>query len=142
MTNGVGQNGTKLNSVPAGTVGQNRGVGTKPYGFVPPHTPDLSQPSGESRAWVGQNRGGTKSNSVPGSTPPEQPQSEQPQVVRTVRLRLTPQAAQRFPDIGTRSGTELRRTTATTPAWVAVHFDGTDGEIWLPADALEQEDAA
>lgn len=53
------------------------------------------------------------------------------------RLRLTLEAAARFPDIGTRVGTELRRTNATTPPWVAVSWDGTDAETWLPANVLE-----
>jgi hypothetical protein len=49
------------------------------------------------------------------------------------RLTLTPTASARFPDIGNRLGTKVRRSGD----WVVVKWDSIDGETWLPAASVE-----
>jgi hypothetical protein len=49
------------------------------------------------------------------------------------RLRLTPVAQGAFPDIGTRLGTEVRRSGA----WIIVRWDGNTDDVWLPLAAVE-----
>jgi hypothetical protein len=63
------------------------------------------------------------------------------------RVRLTPVATlaglacsafrpasrSSIPDIGTRTGTEVRRSGA----WVIVRWQGDDSDVWLPLAAVE-----
>jgi hypothetical protein len=52
------------------------------------------------------------------------------------RVRLTFEARQRFPDIGTRHGTATGSDTHTG-GWYRVKWDGTDDVTWMRDEDIE-----